>query len=633
VCGISGLLTLDGRPADQEIARAMIRALAHRGPDGEGLWLEGPVALGHRRLAIRDLSPTGAQPFHSACGRIVVTYNGEIYNEAPLRAELEMRHGLVSRSTADTEIIPAGYLAWGTSVFDRIEGIFAIALWDRTEQRLILARDGVGVKPLYVQKDRNTVRFGSEVKALLADPSWRASIQPERLHTLLALGHLGPAEGLLAGVAQVPPGSIRVISRDDDRTMSFWRPSRGAGSMKAGEAVDALVDLLPRVVEEQLISDVPVGILQSGGIDSSLITMSLPRRADAPLFTVRFAEESYDETALAAAVAARAARRHIIVDLPDETETEATFRLMVHHLDGELADSSAFATLQLSREIKKHVTVALSGDGGDEFFAGYPTYRASRLAGQLAPLLHLLPMHKLGLLIRRIAGVSGSRIPVTELITRFCLGCTADPPHVAWRRYLDGSDASALYGPALQPLLDAKIDPLAGYAEAWRNEEDGILARSLLADQRYYLPADMLTKVDRTSMAFGLEVRVPLLDRRIADLSASISLDSLSPSRGPTKAILRAAAGRLGAPEDIVHDRKRGLNVPVNRWLAGPLRTLADRLCGKDAEIFSPFLVPDTVRNLWNRHKNGEINHGYVIWTLLTLGVRREQLGTRLADA
>jgi asparagine synthase (glutamine-hydrolysing) len=633
VCGIAGLLTLDGRPADPAIARAMARAVAHRGPDGEGDWHEGPVALAHRRLAIRDLSPAADQPFHSACGRIVVVvYNGEIYNEMPLRAELERKHGLVSRSTTDTEIIPAGYLAWGTDLFDRLEGIFAIALWDRQQQQLVLARDGFGVKPLYVQKDATSLRFGSEPKALLADPGWRASIDPLRLHTLLALGHVGPAESLLAGVEQVPPGAIRAIGRDGDRTTTFWRPSRRPGTIDASAAVEAVAELLPRVVEQQLVSDVPIGVLQSGGIDSTLLTLSLPKHVTTPVFTVRFPEARHDESGLAATVAAHASRSHIIADLPNETDTEMAFREMVHHLDGELADSSAFASYRLAREVRRHVTVALSGDGGDELFAGYPTYRATLIAARLAPIVRLLPMHGVGRLIHRIAGQAETRLPMTEKITRFCLGCAAAVPHVTWRRYLQASDAAALYGPLLAPLLKPGNDPLAGYADAWRSAEGSTIDRSLMADQCYYLPADMLTKVDRTSMAYGLEVRVPLLDRRMAELAASIRASVLYPARGPTKAVLRGAR-RLGAPEPIVTAPKHGFNVPINRLLAGALSPLADRLCGADADVFAPFLRPDAVRDLWRQHKSRRIDHGYVIWTLLTLGVRREQLGARLSDA
>ena len=633
MCGIAGLLTLDGRPADPQAARAMAHAIAHRGLDGEGLWHEGPIALSHRRLAIRDLSPSGAQPFHSACGRVVAVYNGEIYNEAPLRRELEQRFGLVSRSRSDAEIIPAGYLAWGLDIFNRIEGFFAIALWDRSESRLMLARDGFGIKPLYVQKDRTTLRFGSESKAPLADSSWRSSIRPERLHTLLALGHLGPADSLFEGVDQVPPGCIRIIEGDRDRNVTFWQPTRRPQNLSRAEGVDRLLALLPRIIDEQLVSDVPVGILQSGGIDSTLVTLTLPPDAKTPLFTVHFSEAGYDETGCARAVATRAKRPVIVVKLPDASEAEAIFRRVVHHLDGEVGDSSAFATFRLAEEVGRHVTVVLSGDGGDELFAGYPTYQADRLAAKLAPILHLLPMRAIGLQARRMAGVGNARVGLMERVVRFCLGCVEPTPHVTWRRYLDPCDASTLYGPALSELLDAGIDPLAGYARALQNARGTIVDRALLADQRYYLPADMLLKVDRTSMAHGLEVRVPLLDRRVADLAASIPADVLMPRTGPSKAVLRGAASRLGAPPSVTKGPKRGFNVPVNRLLGTSLRPLADRLCGPDAGIFSPYLRPDAVREFWTSHKNGRVDRGYVIWTLLTFAVRREQLGTRLADA
>ena len=239
--------------------------------------------------------------------------------------------------------------------------------------------------------------------------------------------------------------------------------------------------------------------------------------------------------------------------------------------------------------MRKHVTVALWGDGGDEFFAGYPTYRATLIAARLAPIVRLLPMRGVGRLIRKIAGQAETRVPLTEKITRFCLGCAAAVPHVTWRRYLQASYPAALDGPLLAPLLEPGNDPLAGYADAWHSAEGGTIDRSLIADQCYCRPADMLTKVDRTSMAYGLEVRVPLLDRRMAELAASICASALYLARGPTKAVLRGAARRLGAPEPIVTAPKRGFNVPINRSPAGALRPLAERLCGTEADVFAPF--------------------------------------------
>ena len=625
------MLSLDGEPADPAVAAAMSAAIDHRGPDGQGVWHEGPICLGHRHLAIRDLSSAADQPFHSACGKVVATYNGEIYNENELRDELERAHGLISRTTCDIELIPAGFLAWGLDLFDRLEGIFAIAIWDRTAQRLVLARDGFGVKPLYIQRDEKRLRFGSETKALLADTTWPAVFGAEQLHTLLALGHLGPAQSLIAGVEQLPPGSVRVVDQRTDRESIFWCPFRSPSPMTADGARDAVLDLLPEVVEQQLISDVPVGVLQSGGVDSTVVTLSLPESAQCSLFTVRFQDEDYDESGVAQDVAQIAGRHTQTIDLPEYGGTEHAFRQVVHYLDGETADASALAMFRLAERVREQVTVALSGDGGDELFAGYPTYAATRLAALIKPLAPGLSV--LSQAARRLAGVRQERIPFWEIVARFCAGLSSAVPHTSWRRYLQSNDAEVLYGPGLRPLLEARADPLAGYAEAWHQARGNVLDRALLADQCYYLPADMLIKVDRCSMAHGLEVRVPLLDRRLAAIAASIPSSVLYPTMGPSKAVLRAAAAQLRAPTGAWRGRKRGFNVPINRLLATALHPLVDRLFGRDADIFVPYLKPDAARRLWRQHANGEINHNYALWTCLTFAVRREQLGSRVATA
>lgn len=621
MCGITGLFYRNGNTVAPELLQRMTRAIAHRGPDGEGLWHEGPVGLGHRRLAIRDLSPTGAQPMASADGSIIVAYNGEIYNDAALKADLARDHGFVPRGSSDTEILPAGWQAWGMDLFTRLEGMFAIALWDKRKQQLILARDGVGIKPLYYSIENGALRFGSEIKALLADEAQPAHLDEEQLQHFMALGYPAPEASLLRGIRQLAPGSVMVISAHEIITHRFWQPTRTGNMIDREAALEEFLPLFRRVVQDQLVSDVPVGVLQSGGIDSSLVTLSLPKDIQAPLYCATFAEKSHDESETASALAKAAGRSLTLVPTVMEN-AEADFASVVHHSDGQLADSSALPTYLVCRAIGKAARVALSGDGGDEFFAGYQTYRAAQMAAWLKPLLPAHTWASLGYRLRGKAGVSEARIPPAEKLFRFLLGLSHEQPASAWRRYLYPREAELLFA--------AQANPLAGYAGAIATATGSGIDRALLADQRYYLPADLLMKSDRMSMAHALEIRVPLLDRRIMDFAGRLS-PSLLLQGGSTKALLRQAAAASGVPPEVTTRGKTGFNLPVNQLLKGPLAALAERSFVAEADHFVPYMKADGVRQLWAQHKAGEINHNYVLWALLVFSQWRQQLGSRLA--
>ena len=611
MCGISGLYYRNGRPVSETVLATMTRSIAHRGPDGEGLWHEGSVGLGHRRLAIRDLSPSGAQPMSSADSRVIVAYNGEIYNDRALKEELARHHGFVSRTHSDTEVLPAGWQVWGLDLFARLEGMFAIALWDRDREQLVLARDGVGIKPLYYSLNNDVLRFGSEIKALLADPEQAAAIDEQQLRHFMALGWPAPDASLLSGIHQIPPGTVMVVTKDEVQTRRFWQPKRSGYLKNADEALTAFLPLFRQVVQDQLVSDVPVGVLQSGGIDSSLITLSLPKQAHAPLYCVRFAEKSHDESEMASVLAQAAGRSLTLVDT-ETGEAENVLQKLVHHVDGQLADSSAFPAFLVCQAISRVAKVALSGDGGDEFFAGYPTYRAAQLGQWLKPLLPSSLWARLGYGIRSLAGVGESRIPPAEKLFRFLLGLSHAVPASAWRRYLYPHEENLLFGNA--------SNPLTGYDAPG----DSVLGRALLADQMYYLPADMLMKGDRMSMAHGLELRVPFLDRRIMDFAGTLH-PSLLLQGTTTKALLRRAASASGAPHSLSNRGKTGFNLPINQLLRGPLQTLAQRTFTENADVFSPCMKPDGVRSLWAQHSAGQTNHNYVLWSLLVFSLWREQ--------
>ncbi|TPQ38688.1 asparagine synthase (glutamine-hydrolyzing) [Bradyrhizobium guangdongense] len=627
MCGIAGIFNLDGRDVDPAVLTRMTDVMVHRGPDAGEIWLGGAVGFGHRRLAIRDLTAAGRQPMSDPSGRITVTYNGEIYNEAELRTELEHDFGFVSRSHCDTEILPAGYLAWGEKLFSRIEGIFAMGLWDRAARRLILARDPVGTKPIFFSAIGGVVRFASEIKGLLADPQHPRALDSEGLHRFLAMGYVGPAATTMRHIRQVEPGSIVVYDREGEASRRFWQPHRKQGFRRLDEAVECFLPLFEQVVNDQLISDVPVGILQSGGIDSSLIAYSVAKRGKFPLVTASFAEQSHDETAIAALVAQETSMPHRIVPVSEDPHPEDTLARVVHHFDGQVADESAGPLLLLTRELRRNSTVALSGDGADEFFGGYPTYRASRLAGGPGAAIPAGLAGAVGKLLYAALGANEKRLPATALLARFLLGIAAGGrhAHAEWRRYIPDFMLPSLYGPGLRALVD--VSPMAGYRAAIdRADGPTMLDRCLISDQTYHLPSGLLMKTDAMSMANSVEIRVPFLDRRIMEFSGSCSLDLVVPARGPTKPVLRNALRRKGASERIWNAPKRGFNNPLAGLLRGPMRQLCDNVFVRSRGIFEPYLQPDAVRDLWQSHASRTTNHAYALWPLLTLALWRSEL-------
>ena len=620
MCGIAGLFNLDGAPGDRALALRMARRLSHRGPDAEGAWSEGPVALAHRRLAIRDLSAAGAQPFASQCGRVMLVYNGEIYNDGLLAERLARETGFQRRTSSDTEVIPAAYLAWGLKAFEMFEGMFAISLWDRRDQRLVLARDGIGIKPLYVMETPSRLAFASEIKALRLLETGPPKLSAPDLAHMLSQGYPAPARSTLQGMRQVSPGVMLVYEQGRTREERFWTPFRRAQVTRMSEASARLVDTLRDVVSDQLTSDVDVGSLQSGGIDSSLVTLSLPSARSIPLFSVSFPERSHDESANVEALAAAAGRSVTWIRLADSAETSSDFTACALAVDGQLGDASMLAAYQLSREVRRHVKVALSGDGGDEFFGGYPTYRATLFAEKFKRFVPKWLARLASAQLRKAASVSDGRLTRAEKLYRFAHGLSHEVPHATWRHYLPNDERAKLYGPAL--LDQMQDDPFAGYSNAFRHADGGPADKAMLADQTYYLPADMLMKVDRASMAHGLEVRVPLLDRRMMELAGSFHHDLLfGPSGASTKLVLRQALRLLGGPEQLVNGPKLGFNVPVNLLLRGAIRPLAERYLNANADFLTPFLNPDGVRQIWRQHTNGVVDSKYLIWTLLTVAV------------
>ncbi len=622
MCGIAGIFHRDGRPADGRAVAAMSAALVHRGPDGESSWLDGPVGLAHRRLAIRDLSDGGRQPMLDASERIVVTYNGEIYNDQELRRELERSFGVRFRSTCDTEILPYAYLAWGEAMFERLEGFFAIGLWDRKEGRLILARDGIGIKPLYYSENSSRVLFASEIKGLTASGDVAARIDPASLHTYLAAGHPGTQRSLYHDIKQVPPGTMIAFTDRERTERCFWRPVRAPGIRDLDDAVVRLQSTIETVVKSQMVSDVPLAVLQSGGIDSSLISLTLGRLGlKPPLFTAGFTEKSHDETAVARQIAATAGLPLHVIDGEAGEGAETALRAVVYHFDGQCADTGALGFYHLAGAVRQHCTVVLSGDGGDEFFGGYDTYAATMIAERVR---HVVPRPVAGLAGRMAyASVRGNekRLPAAAQIARFALGLgeAGNSPHLQWRRLVPRFLAETIYDGEMADL--ASTDPFAEYAGYYAEPHANVLDRALIADQRFHLQS-VLAKVDAMSMAHSLEVRVPILDRRVMDLAGTIDTSLLNPwPKGAPKYVLRKLAERLGMPHDAAWSRKRGFNVPIAQMMRGGLRTICERVLDREADVFAPFLKPDAIRLLWKDHLDRKSDNAFALWPILTTGI------------
>ncbi|MDH4184147.1 MAG: asparagine synthase-related protein, partial [Nitrospinota bacterium] len=526
--------------------------------------------------------------------------------------------------------IPAGYRAWGEGLFEKLEGMFAIGLFDLDSEKLILARDAAGIKPLYVSATEKFVSFASEVKALLEYPAQQRRIDLEGLYQFMAQGYAAPGKSLLEGVSQLPPGSVRVYSRQGVRQSVFWKPSRPGGITSMKDAVEGFEEIFSTVLDQMLVSDVPVGSLQSSGVDSSLIAMSLAGQGPKPqLFTARFAQSSHDESDKARLVAGLSGLRSQEVLMGQDHAPEETFRTMVRHFDGQLADSSGYSVYLLYKGIKPFAKVTLTGDGADEYFGGYPTYRATRIATWLQSITPASAARRAAGALFAANGAGEGRLPILEVAGRFFSGLAAPGGggcHAYWRRLLGESLEDEILGPPLLGLKREGFHPLRDYCQLASMPEIELVDRLLLADQSYYLPSDMLLKVDAMSMAHGIEARLPFLDRRVMDFAGRLDSALLTPLLGPDKKILREALQKKGAPRSIVSQPKKGFNTPLAALLRTSLAGLGARYLDDEVERLYPFFAPSGIRAIWREHAAGRANHGYVLWSLLTFAIWSETL-------
>jgi asparagine synthase (glutamine-hydrolysing) len=618
VCGIAGFIDRAPRP---EALPRMLAQIAHRGPDGEGQWraASGPwhVALGHRRLAIIDLA-TGAQPMDNEDGRVVITFNGEIYNFQTLRPALE-RQGHRFKTRSDTETIIHHFEQHGIAGVRDLSGMFAFAIWDAAAGRLTLARDRVGIKPLYYGTlHGGGIVFASELAAVLAHGGVDRTLSRDGLASYFFSDYVHPPHTIVRGVRKLPPGHTVVWDNGRlEEPRPFWQVPAAAPAPAPRENDQALAERLwselGAAVEAQLVADVPVGIFLSGGVDSSTVAALAAGRAPGRMkaFSIGFDSATFDESDYARLVAGRLGVEHIVETLREETLLEVIDPAL-DRLDEPLADPSYLPTYLLSRLAARHVKVVVGGDGGDELWAGYPTYRAHRYAaiyghlprwlraGLIEPVIDHLPVdHRYQSLewkLRRFA----QRFDDDRVRRHLRWMSSADLPDLA--SALDG-------GPAVEPAT-LRARPPADGAGDWLNQ---ILA----LDFTTYMPGSVLTKVDRASMAHGLEVRPPLLDNALVDLA--FSLPSTYKLRGQRGKYLLKRAAKGKVPDEVIERPKQGFAIPLASWLAGPLRARVESVLAGSPLWDLRVLSRATFITWYHQHRMRRSDRSKPLWALLVL--------------
>lgn len=639
MCGITGILQTPhaSRSADLAAIGPMTARLRHRGPDADGFWSDrdAGVAFGHRRLSIIDLSDAGRQPMLSSDGRFVITFNGEIYNYKPLRQELECA-GKRFIGNSDTEVLLGLIEKWGLEkALQRCNGMFAIGLWDRRNRTLHLARDRMGKKPLYVARTSNAVVFASELKAIAAFPDFHQEIDPGAVAEFLTRGWLPEDQCIWRGVFKIPPGGALSIRAEDlsvcrdaaalqERARSWWSLADVAQAGRAALAtaddqqlVSQACDLLKAAVADRMVADVPVGLFLSGGIDSSTVVALMQAQSARPVrtFTIGFGERAFDETANAAAVAQHLGTSHTELRL-----TSADARAVIPELptiwDEPFADESQIPTLLLSRLARQDVTVALSGDGGDECFGGYSRHV---LSARLAPLLNsnrsirTMAASGVALLGRgmRESVVETLRLPgwLQRMTHGDRINRLAD--------LIGSNDVGEMYRRSTRLSELQLTRTQAGSEPDTIPPLNDLLSDFIVRDMLGYLPSDILVKLDRASMATSLEARCPLLDHRVVEFSWALP-NSAKVRHGQGKWLLRQVLGRY-LPRHLFERPKQGFDVPIGSWLKGPLRSWASDLLSESRLRNQHLLDVSRVQECWLQHLSGRRDFSRPLWAVLML--------------
>ncbi|WP_096700270.1 asparagine synthase (glutamine-hydrolyzing) [Magnetospirillum sp. 15-1] len=628
MCGITGWLSW-GHPPAPEIVAAMNDRIIHRGPNAGAVASLGPVVLGHRRLSVIDLSDAANQPMTDSDGRLTIAFNGEIYNFRELRDRLAVL-GHTFRTQSDTEVLLAAYRQWDLDFLEHLNGMFAFALWDAQHRRLVLARDRLGEKPLFYTSDgQGGLVFASEIKALRAHPAVGAQVDPRALGQFLSLNYTLTDSCLLAGVSKLPPAHYMVVEagtaprifRYWDLAAHFRDKGRHTSERRATEELLALLDDSVRL---RMVSDVPLGAFLSGGIDSSSIVAAMARHNRADLvhtFSIGFSEASFSEVPKARAMAATLGVSHHdrIVDV----DMARDLQRIVHFGDEPMADSSLIPIYYLAAFAREKVTVALSGDGGDEILAGYETYAADRirhLSGWVPAMFSRTALRMMDRLWRPSLG----KVSLDYKLRRFLKGHALPPDqaHYFWRGIFDDDEKAALIAAdrSQAVLADNPYDGFAAHADELAGCH--YLDRAMYVDIKTWLPEDILVKVDRATMAHALESRAPFLDHRLVEFAASLPVEWKMKGFRKKHLLKESQRGRL--PDATLDQRKEGFNAPVSHWLLGGLKELSADIT--HGAVLGQWVRPEAVDRLWADHHSGRRDNGLRLFGLTCLGLWLEEV-------
>jgi len=630
MCGVTGFLNRGALQTEENLhglAHQMNETILHRGPDAGDIWVDpqAQVALAHRRLSIQDLSPAGAQPMASHCGRYVMVYNGEVYNKTEIMAGLSRNW----RGHSDTEAILESFAQRGLeATLQKLIGMFVIALWDKEENTLYLVRDRLGIKPLYWGLHNNVFMFGSELKALCAHPAFKKDIDRNALASFMRHNYVPGPYSIYQNVEKLQPGYYLTLRHGQAPvTQPYWQleeviDKAGTWQGSPQEAVDALDDLLSDAVNQRLLSDVPLGAFLSGGVDSSTVAALMQKNASSPVrtFSIGFHEEGYNEAQHAAAVARHLGTDHTELYVSPE-EARSVIPQMADYYDEPFSDSSQIPTFLLSQMTKKHVTVALSGDGGDELFCGYTRYFTARKYGNLIfnqpRLLRQLASSTIGMLSPQTWDRLGAIIPESKRPTLLgdklykLAGVLSGDRNDFYRRLIshwEDPDTLVRDGAEYKGLV---------WQDKSHHCDSDFTDHMQYLDTKTYLPDDILTKVDRASMAVALEARVPLLDHRVVEFAWQLPQNlKFRDSQG--KWVLRQVLNRY-IPLEMIDRPKMGFGVPIDDWLRGPLKEWASDLLCEDEINKHGLLNPAPVQEKWQEHLSGKRNWQYHLWDILML--------------